>query len=693
MLKLLSSFTFGDMAVNYILNDHERAVVILLPASDECDLFTEKNKDAYNYSSLAHIHLSQNNEGIYSNCLKLSETLDNLKFKEQKIEETDDFIKIITTEEAPEGYGINHYLLWHRNELGFEISTEFYNNSSKTQTLEYITSASLDGLSPYLDSDGGKQIVFHHFKAGWSMEGLHKAETLTELGLEKAWNIAGENLKFGTVGSRPVRDHHPYCAVEDTASNTIWGMSLAHNASWQMELTRTNTNLGISCGIADRTTGLWCKNVKSGKSFISPKAYVTVAKGSIAEASNRILSLRHRILDKSGKDANMEIAYNEWATTWGNPTEEFLLKLADILKRGRTKYLVVDDGWFKRDQGIGDWIYNEKSFPNGMKHYTDEIRKRGLIPGIWMEFECATEGSEHFKPEYDNMKLTKDGHVIVGKVINGRRESFFDFRKPEVIDYLDERVIGFLRDNGFGYIKVDYNASTGAAIDGDEAPGENLRNHMEVVRNYFVKMGKEVPGLIIENCASGGCRLEQSMMEISQLSSGSDAHEGYEGPVVAANLHYIAPPRQNSVWCTLKPEYDKAHFSHIIAGGFLGRLCWSGDFPNLSEQQLSYVFAAEDFYAEVADIIKKGNSYIHRTDKCSFSDPTGTQAVIRFAEDGNKALVVAHSMKDAKRLEIDLPEGYKIAKSLYDSWAKIENGKIILDPNTDFEGNVYLLTK
>lgn len=693
MAEIFNKYILGDMQACYIINDYGRAVLVMLPAGDACDLLSAKNTDAYNYGSLAHIHLSQHNENFYSNCLKISETLDSVKFQNQTVEDNDKYIKIITTEASPDGYGIEHTLLWYKGERGAEVSTQFFNNSGETLTLEYITSASLDGFSPYIEADGGKQVVLHRFKAGWSMEGLLQSQSVTELGLEKAWEVSGENLKFGAIGSRPVREYHPLAAVEDTQNNTVWGMSLAHNSSWQMEFTRSFTNLSLSCGLADIYHGTWSKKIADGEHFKAPSAYITVAKGSVAEACNRLLSLRHRRLDTSGKDQNMDITFNEWATTWGNPTEDFLVSLADILKQGKTKYLVADAGWYLDNHAIGDWVPDEQKFPNGLKHYTDEIRKRGLIPGIWFEFESIQEGADHFAPEYDDLMLKRSGHAIIGKVINGRREKFWDFRKQGAIDFLDEKVIKFLRDNGFGYIKVDFNASAGPLIDGDDSPGENLRDQMEKVRDYFVKMGKEIPDLVVENCASGGCRLEQSMMDVSQMSSGSDAHEGYEGVVIGANLHYVAPPRQTQLWCTLKPEYDDAHFSHIISGGFLGRLCWSGAIPSLDQARIDEMFRAEDLYAEVSDIIKKGDSYIYRTDCCSFSDPTGTQAVIRYAESGDKALVVAHSFKYSKTLEFEIPEGYRIENSLYNSWAEIKDGKLILKPNCDFEGNVYLLKK
>lgn len=692
MSKIINQYTLGDITLNYLLNDNGRAVLVILPKNANVDILSDKNKEVYNNSSLVHFQLSCHNAGMLSNSLKLSESLALLKFKEQYTQETENSITIVTVQEAEEKFGIRHILYWHKGEKGFEVNTEFYNNSGKELELEYLTSASLDALSPCLENEGSKDMVFHRFKAGWCMEGLHQANTLTELGLERAWATSAESIKFGAVGTRSVREYHPYGAVEDTKNGIVWGVYLAHNASWQMELTRVVDGISLSVGLADSLTGHWTKKVKSGESFTSPTAFVSVANGSVAEISNSLLSMRHRAIDAYGEDS-MAIVYNDFVTSWGEPCEKDLLNMADILKNGKTKYFVMDAGWYKPTSQVGDWEVSPVAFPNGMKEYCQKIRDKGFIPGIWFELECAEAPSKAFESEFDDLKLKKNGRVVIGEVINGRREKFLDFRNPKAIEYLDEKVIRFLRDNGFGYIKVDYNTSPGAVIDGDESGGENLRQHMNEVRNFFIKMKKEIPELIIENCASGGCRLEPSMMDITAMSSASDTHEGYEGAVVAANLHYLTPPRQNQIWCTLKPEYSKERFSHIISGGFLGRLCWSGLIAELSQEQLSHMFKAEDFYQKVSPIIKHGNSYIYRTDICSFYSPTGTQAVVRYSEDGKLALVVCHSFENAKQLDIELKDNYILKESLYDGGISVENSVLKLTPESDFCGNVYLLER
>ena len=692
MSKIINQYNFNDMTVSYILNQKERAVMLLLPKCTECDILSQKNIAVYDNSSLVHLLLSKHNSGMLSNSFKFSESLKNLKFKEQYTKQDENSITVVTVEEAVEGYGIRHNLIWYKGENGFEVFTEFYNNSNELLEIEYITSVSLDALSPLLDNEGSKKLNFHRFKAGWCMEGLHQVNNLCELGLERAWTTSAESLKFGAVGTRSVREYHPYGAVEDTENGVIWGAYLAHNASWQMELTRLLDGVSLSIGLADSVTGLWSKKVPSGESFTTPSAYISVANGSIAELSNRLLSMRHRAIDAYGEDG-LQIIYNDFVTTWGKPTEKALLNMADILGKGKTKYFVMDAGWYKPNSSVGDWIVSPTAFPNGMKSYCQKVREKGMIPGIWMEFECAEAPSKAFGKEFDDLKLKKDGRVIIGEVINGRRENFFDFRNPKAIEYLDEKVIKFLKESGFGYIKVDYNTSPGAGVDGDESKGENLRQHMLCVRDFFKRMKSEIPELIIENCASGGCRLEPSMMDITAMTSASDTHEGYECAVVAANLHYLTPPRQNQIWCTLKPEYTAERFSHIISQGFLGRLCWSGLIAELSDEQLNEMFEAENFYEQVSPIIKRGNSYIYRTDLCSFHTPTGTQAVLRYSDDESQLLAVVHSFEDAKQLEIDTKENYKLVKSLYNTSIEVSRNKLVFNPQSDFCGNVYLFER
>ena len=58
--------------------------------------------------------------------------------------------------------------------------------------------------------------------------------------------------RFGQAGSLPVNHYFPFLGVEDRRNHIFWGMQIAHNASWQMEIYRIDENLAISGGLADQ---------------------------------------------------------------------------------------------------------------------------------------------------------------------------------------------------------------------------------------------------------------------------------------------------------------------------------------------------------------------------------------------------------------------------------------------------------
>ena len=703
---MIKDYILGDMVLRYYASeDLAHTEMLILPKGTEDKIFKYDNggskpeEEAVN-CSLLHLQLSHHNTSKFSNCYKLSDSLELLRYKEQSCSENDGATVIVTTLAADEGYEVDHIVTYRSGDKGVEMRTEFRNVSDRKFTIEMLTSASLDCLSPFLGGDSAHECVLHSFRAGWAMEAKHIEQDLVDLSMEKAWGGCYVNIKYGVVGSRPVQGYHPYFALEDKENGVIWGIYLAHNASWQCDLTRANKCVSLSMGLADVQFGAWRKDVLPGESFTSPKAYVSTCRGGIAELSNRLISMRTPAIENYGEEDDengcMPIIFNEFITTWGHPTHKLLVEMADKLRKigSKTKYFVMDAGWYPNRQ-IGDYdIVDKEAFPDGLRAYADDIKARGFVPGIWYEFECTGEKGVYFRPEYDDMKVKKDGHVVIGHVINGRSESFLDMTNPKAIEHLDRICIGNLKDWGFGYLKVDYNASIGLGCDGFESPGEGVRRQMEATREYFKKIKREIPGIIIENCASGGCRLEPAMMDITAMSSCSDTHEVLEIPIVAGGLHYLIPPRQSQVWCSLQSFYPENRTKYIIAGGFLGRLCWSGKLLELSDEQYRMMTDAENLYIKVSHIIKNGNSYIYATDRASYGHPSGTQIVARYTEDESELLCVIHAMHECKDFEIELRAEYEICEMLYaDDGIKACGNKLCVSGQQDISGNVVYLRR
>ena len=701
MKYIYKDYEFGNTLVRYIISKENGKVFLnLLPKNalkkptEKYDTYAKESQFADNYDwfdgALFHLQLAHHARSPYAGGFKLGNSYDDMYFKNQNVIKEQGKTVIETLVVSDEGYEVLHKLTNYDGEDGFEVSSTFTNKTGKTVVLEMFEGASLDCLSPYAEDDGSEDILIHMFRSGWATEGNHFAYSLPELNLGKAWGGNFKSFKIGSQGSRPTADYFPFTAVEDTSAEVLWGMQLYCASTWQAEFSRMGAKLSFSGGLGDAAFGNWTKNIKDGESFTAPKALIAAVKGNISDLADIFLKMRNKDIEAYG-EKGMPIIFNEWCTSWGHPSHEKNLALAEKLEKSKAKYFVMDAGWY--DGTIGDWKVNKAIFPKGFKAYTDDIRAKGFVPGIWMEFECTNEGAEYSSPKYDNMHLKHNGSVIFGQVSKGRKESFWDFRNPDTVRLLEEKVIKFLTDNGFGYLKVDYNANIGGCCDGAESGGEALRQHILAVQDFFKKIKEGVPGITIENCASGGLRLEPSMTAITAMCSFSDAHESVDFPIVAANLHYLLPPCQSQVWCVLKPEFDENRFAYTISAGFLGRICWSGNITGLSEKQMEKIYRAEEFYEEVSDIIRHGKSVIYRTEKLiNFRYPKGVQAVLRYADSGEKALLVYQCFEKPERLEIPADGIWEVEKSLYDADISVSD-KIVIDEKKEIFGNVILLKK
>ncbi len=675
-------YKFEKTTVRYIIIDDTKSTfMLLIPNGMENrirdDYYTKKiddegfpnNLDWYP-GSIVHLHLSHHCTPMYENSLKLSQSTKQLKFAAQTIQTTENCEVITTILSADEGYEVRHILTHYKGENGFEIKSVFANISERDFVLEMISSVSLDGLCPMCEDDGSNSLRYHYFKSGWSAEGKHVCRSLPDMNMEKSWGGSFECEKIGSIGSKMVGRYFPYAALEDEENGCTWGIKLKHNATWQIELSRYGNPLSLSAGLGDFKLDAWQKKVFPGEEFETPVAYAAVAKGGIDEVSNDLLEMNNRDIEAYGEEG-MPIIFNDWVTHWGNSSEEKLLAIAEKLQSTKVQYFVADAGWQNRE--LGDWSVDAAKFPNGLKAYADKIRLLGMVPGIWMEFETVRDGSQCFDDQYDGFFLKKGGVTIKNAASNVQATKFYDFRKPEVINRLSELVIDFLKENNIGYLKVDYNANIGIGCDGSDSLAEGLNEHMKGVCEFFKLIKREIPDIIIENCASGGARLEPKMMSVSAMSSFSDAHECMELPVIGANLHYLISPRQSQIWCVLKDSFSKNHLTYVIASGFLGRICWSGHIDKLKDWQYDMLICAENFYQKVSHIIQYGRSCIHRTSDINYRNLKGSQAVVRYSKKRDEILVVCHFFDASDAVEIQLEDNYIVCDSLYDSAYRIQN--------------------
>ena len=656
---ILKDYKLGDMIASYRTDNGKKKIsLFLLPA----DFHGQEQKKNTGMDCLVQYKLTgdiYNEAYALGNSMRNGQSVRQLEFMEQTEKQENGSLKIITTLKDERGYEMDHILCWEQGTHFIKISCCFKNYSENRVTLEMLESFSLAGLSPYLYGDGQEGLNLHRIRSVWSQEGRHEVIPVEDLQLEPAWDPHAVRCeRYGQTGSMPVNKYFPFVAIEDKINHIFWGAQLAHPASWQMEVYRKDDALCISGGLADRDFGHWMKNINAGEDFTTPEAILTVAcTESFDEFTNRLVEAAVRPVEQGPKiEQELPIIFNEYCTTWGNPSHENICEIVDCIKDKGFTYFVIDCGWYKKagipwDVGMGDYEVSKELFPQGLQCTINKIKDAGMIPGIWFEIETVGEAAKAF--HYEDHLLHKDGVVLTSYF---RR--FWNMCDPWVESYLTEKVIDFLKRYDFGYMKIDYNETIGIGCDGSESLGEGLRKNLAATQNFIEKIKAELPGIVLENCASGGHRLEPSLMAQMSMASFSDAHECPEIPIIAANLHRVIQPRQSQIWAVIRENDSLKRIVYSISSTFLGRMCISGDVIKLGREQWKLITEGMNFYKMIAPIIKKGQSYKYGNKIKSIRHPRGWQAVIRVGENGD-AYLVLHVFEGmhGRKINFQLPEG------------------------------------
>lgn len=691
--SVYASFALGDMMLQY-LQGHETGMLglRLFPRGMEKML---REKDC-RVTPLIQAKLLGDAYGggfVQGRTMQYAQSVYLMALDHQDVEKNGGETRIQTWLRDARGYRYLHQVLYRDGEDFFTVETAFYNDSESRVTLEMLSSFTLGEISPFTPDHSPERLFIHRMRSSWSAEGRLCRESAEQLHLEPSWAYGNPVIsRWGQVGSIPVRDYAPFVGAEDAGVGVIWAAQLAVDHSWQMEMGRRDDGFTLSGGEGDREMGHWLKHVAPGECFHGPLAILTVTARGVEDACERLIQYTENRLQVPPEEETLPPLFNEYCATWGTPSDENIRALADQIKDLGLAYFMIDAGWYAQEPGkweahAGSWEVSPFLFPKGLDATLDYIRACGMQPGIWFEMESV--GCENPQFHHTEWLLQRDGIPLT---VNKRR--FWDFRKPEVRAYLQERVADFLRIHRFKYVKFDYNESLGIGVDGAESPAEGMRQHLEGVQAFLKKLRQDMPELVIEICSAGGHRLNPSFLLGASMASASDTHECEEIPIVAANMHRLIPVRQSQIWAVLRPEYDEAQTYYKMTGGMLGRICISGAVNRLNQKQMQILREGLDFYRQAAGILKQGKSRRYGEEPQSWRFPKGWQAVVRCH--GERALVVAHSFHQApETLRIPLPAGYEIQRVYARQGIECicMGDALLLDFVRDMDGVAVLLKK
>nr|MCR5510989.1 alpha-galactosidase [Lachnospiraceae bacterium] len=263
MIKKYNETVFGDIIVTWWTDDDDHIGMTMTPLS-------MKDKGVFcsdNIESLVQIHARGDHlPNGYGNGLTLATT--SATDRMHLVGQTSDEHCVITILEDDTGRRVEHRLSSDEDTEALRASCRFENRGDKPVTLNLLSSLNLSGITPFTEGDACNELLLHRACSFWSGEGRLKTETIEEVMLERSWTgHALRIVKFGQVGSMPVRGYFPFAAIEDKANDVTWAVQLACPSSWQIEIRRKDDKLNMMASLADEDFGHWAKTIGPGESF------------------------------------------------------------------------------------------------------------------------------------------------------------------------------------------------------------------------------------------------------------------------------------------------------------------------------------------------------------------------------------------------------------------------------------------
>ena len=290
---------------------------------------------------------------------------------------------------------------------------------------------------------------------------------------------------------------------------------------------------------------------------------------------------------------------------FADPTTEKELPLIEAAKEAGCEYYVIDAGWYADGfwwDYVGEWLPSAKRFPNGLEEVTNRIVEKGMVPGVWLELEVMGIKC----PLAD--QVPEDWYFIRhGKKVSDRSRYQLDFRNPAVQKYASGVIDRLVRDYRVGYIKMDYNIEPGIGTEiGADSFGEGLLGHERAYLEWLEGIFEKYPQLVIENCSSGGLRMDYAMLSRYSIQSTSDTEDYIKYSTIAANAPSALTPEQAAVWSYPLKEGDDEEAIFNMVNAMLLRIHQSGHLAQISRERFALVKEGIDYYKKIRRDLRQG---------------------------------------------------------------------------------------
>ncbi len=411
--------------------------------------------------------------------------------------------------------------------------------------------------------------------------------------LDKAPN---KTKSFANVCGRSSDGMMPFFDITSMRNGYI--AAIGWTGDWQAEFTKCDNGIQVKSGLKETKFYL-----KPGEK-IRTTSILMMKYDSNEDKHNKFRKLiknhfSHKSCTAATRDGLM--AFELWG---GLSSEEMKRRINDLKKYDiNFEDIWIDAGWygnctkcdetFSGDWGehTGEWEVNKRVHPDELKDVSDCAKEAGMKLMLWFEPERAIRGTE----------ITKQ-HPEWFLELPGNDNQILNYGNNEAAEYVCRLLEMYMKNLDLSCYRQDFNTELTdyfKLYDEENRRGITEIKHIMGMYKIWDYLLEKFPGLMIDNCSSGGRRIDIETLKHSIPFFRSDYQCAFnENPEVLqthnSNISYYLPYNG----CTSKTKSDtyaiRSSYSSSWGGAFYNTI-----FQSMNEEDFAWAKKITDEYRHI----------------------------------------------------------------------------------------------
>jgi alpha-galactosidase len=352
------------------------------------------------------------------------------------------------------------------------------------------------------------QVTVHHPHGS-------KAEPVDFMPQDEALH-AGTPLSFSSSNGRSSQGNMPFFNMQADGGGIVG--AIGWTGDWVAKFTPAAEGKSVRM-----QAGLWQTHLvlHPGEEIRTPRIVLMSWQGSdwmVAQNAWRQLMLAHYTV--RGQDAKPLVGPVSYGT-WGADTAAHKLAQIALVKDEKLPFdnYWIDASWYDKCKGHdmgsdpkgpeafyrgrGSWVINPANYPEGLKPISNAAHAAGMKFLLWFEPEEADPGTiwrtQHPDWFWEPPTGANEGTEVL------------KLGDPAVRAAMTNEIDKIITDNGIDWYRQDGNFDPRPTWSGHDTPDRNGMTeirHIEGLYAFWDELHRRHPNLLIDNCASGGQRID-----------------------------------------------------------------------------------------------------------------------------------------------------------------------------------------